>query len=166
MKKIFALLTVLVVLGLASPSMAKSIDDTIYPQGETAVIVLAQADTGEETEKTTGEILTEGKDAAAKVKDAVAGTKEGASGKEARILWALALAAVLKFLIDALKKWVPWFKDAKKAPVVICLVIGAAVGFLDMLALGGTWMSALIMFGSGPGAVAVNEVFKLAKSSK
>ncbi len=98
-----------------------------------------------------GEVISE-------VTDVIADAGDLKTGKFLAI--AAFLAGLFKLLLSLLKLTSNFFKN-KTVPKIAALVLGLATYLFANLALGVGWVDALILAGSGPGAILFHEISKL-----
>ena len=90
----------------------------------------------------------------------VTGYKDIAARSGALIAIAGLLATAFRFLLALLKTFSGVFKN-KITPKVAALVLGLLVYVASVLVAGVPWYEAVILAGSGPGAILVNELLKM-----
>lgn len=128
----------------------------------TPSMVMAATDGGITMPDTYLEVTANPVDIVGEVKDVVSAVKDYRSADRSGSLVAIAaiLAAVFKILLSVLKASSSLFKN-KAAPKIAALSLGLLIYGFSSLALDMPWYDAIVLAGSGPGAIVVNEIMKL-----
>lgn len=161
---------------LLTPFLADAQEPAPPPAEPTAVETPAKPEpamTGEEAMDLVDkdvEVTDAVKDAG-EIVDAAKALKDADDDVDPKVLITILLAAIFKFLLSALKlsgrfsDKLKAFWESDKGKLILrlsTLVLGAGVMLVANLGAGVPWLEALFMgIGSGPGALAIHESFKI-----